>query len=297
VSFVLGALLRTSSFAAWHTAATNTIPPASSAIVASPSIDAERHRLRALTAERDQFAKQIASLALQLEAAENEKQEAEASLQQQLSQVQTSAARDRDVLIQQSTDANARAVDLQSQLAAAREQQSLADADLKNARAKTAEYSARLDLVQGQMRNQEATPLTSADEVGSLVAARNLHIIDVYDSNAAGQRQHAFGRVFYVEGRSLVFYAYDLNAAHAQKNITFHLWGEQAGSKETTLSLGVLHDDDPRERRWALTFDDPKVLAKINSVYVTAESASKQSDAPHGPRVLYAYFGAQPNHP
>ncbi|MGD0732981.1 MAG: hypothetical protein ABR956_17080 [Terracidiphilus sp.] len=261
------------------------------------AIDAERDRLRALTAERDQLAKQIARLDLQLEAAQKEKQKAEASLQQQLSQVQSSAARDRDVLIRQSTDANARAVDLQSQLAAARQQQSLADADLKNARAKTAEYSARLDLVQGQMRNQEAAPLPSADEVGSLVAARNLHIIDVYDSNAAGQRQHAFGRVFYVEGRSLVFYAYDLSAAQAQKNITFHLWGEKAGSKETTLSLGVLHDDDPRERRWALTFDDPKVLAKINSVYVTAESASKQSDAPHGPRVLYAYFGAQPNHP
>jgi len=73
--------------------------------------------------------------------------------------------------------------------------------------------------------------------------------------------------------------------------------GEQAGSKETTLSLGILHDDDPRERRWALKFDDPKVLARINSVYVTAESASKQSDAPRGPRVLYAYFGAEPNHP
>jgi hypothetical protein len=147
------------------------------------------------------------------------------------------------------------------------------------------------------MRNQDAAPLPNPDEIGSLATARNLHIIDVHDSNAAGKRQRAFGRVFYVEGRSLVFYAYDLTAAHTQKNITFHLWGEQAGSKETTLSLGILHDDDPKERRWALKFDDPKVLAKINSVYVTAESASKHNDAPHGPRVLYAYFGAQPNHP
>jgi hypothetical protein len=129
------------------------------------------------------------------------------------------------------------------------------------------------------------------------VAARNLHIIDVYDSNAHGKRGRAFGRVFYVEGRSLVFYAYDLPAAHSQKNISFHLWGEKAGSGETTLSLGVLHDDDPREQRWALTCNDPNLLAKINSVYVTAESPGKPNDAPNGPRVLYAYFGAPPNHP
>jgi len=44
-------------------------------------------------------------------------------------------------------------------------------------------------------------------------------------------------------------------------------------------------------------FDNPKVLAKINSVYVTAESANK----PSGVRLIVpgslAYFGAQPNHP
>jgi|HubBroStandDraft_2_1064218.scaffolds.fasta_scaffold2319534_1 hypothetical protein len=51
------------------------------------------------------------------------------------------------------------------------------------------------------------------------------------------------------------------------------------------------------ERRRALTFDDPKVLARINSVYVTAESGTTSNDQPRGPKVLHAYFGAQPNHP
>jgi predicted nucleic acid-binding Zn-ribbon protein len=296
--FVLGAaVVRMPSLAAWHTPATSAAATRSQATQAQPATDPGRDRIHALTAERDQLGKQITDLASQLEAVKKEKEETEASLQQKLSTVQSEALHDHDALAQQSTALSVRVADLQSQLDTVRQQQSLAETDLKSARAKTAEYSARLDLEQTQLRNQETAPLPSADEIGSLVAARNLHIIDVYDSNAAGQRQHAFGRVFYVEGRSLVFYAYDLAAAHAQKNITFHLWGEKAGSKETTLSLGVLHDDDPRERRWALTFDDPKVLAKINSVYVTAESNSKQSDAPHGPRVLYAYFGAQPNHP
>jgi hypothetical protein len=293
--FALGALVRWSSLTAGRATATNT------ASLLTPHVSAEagveHEQIRALTAEREHLAKQIAGLTSQLEAVRKEKEEAEASLQQRLSQVQSDASRDHDALAQQSVALSSREADLQTQLDTARRDQSFAEADLKSARAKTAEYSARLDLVQTQMRIQEASPLPSAGEVSNLVAARNLHIIDVYDSNTDGKRQRPFGRVFYVEGRSLVFYAYDLAAAHSQKNITFHLWGEKAGNKETTLSLGVLHDDDPRERRWALTFDDPKILAKINSVYVTAESASKQGDAPHGPRVLYAYFGAQPNHP
>jgi hypothetical protein len=255
------------------------------------------NHVSALTAERDRLKRQIADLEMQLETVGKEKKETEASLQQKLTEVQSDAARDHDVLVQQSASLGARASDLQSQLDTLHQQETLANADLRSARARTAEYSARLDLLQTQMRNQSVAPLQNAGEIGSLVAARNLHIIDVYDSNSSGKRQRAFGRVFYVEGRSLIFYAYDLATAHTQKDITFHLWGEQAGSKETTLSLGILHDDDPRERRWALKFDDPKVLARINSVYVTAESASKQSDAPRGPRVLYAYFGAEPNHP
>jgi len=46
-----------------------------------------------------------------------------------------------------------------------------------------------------------------------------------------------------------------------------------------------------------MTFDDSKVLSQINSVFVTVESANKHYDTPHGKKVLYAYFGGQPNHP
>jgi hypothetical protein len=295
--FAIGVRFKTPPLTTWPATATGTVSSAPPSAQAPRTTGAELERIRALTAERDRFAKQIADLDSQLEAVQKAKDDTEASLRQELSQLRSGAARDHDALMQQSAAISSHAADLQEQLTTLRLEQSLADGDLRNQRAKTAEYSARLDLLQAQMRSQDAAPVFNPDEVGSLVAARNLHIIDVYDSNAAGKRQRAFGRVFYVEGRSLVFYAYDLTTAHTPKNITFRLWGEQAGSKETTLSLGILHDDDPKERRWAFKFDDPKVLAKINSVYVTAESASKQNDAPRGPRVLYAYFGAQPNHP
>ncbi len=218
-------------------------------------------------------------------------------MHEQVAIAKTNAERDRNDLLKQVAVLNTRTTELQSQLSAAHLQQSLADVELHDSRSKNVEYSARLDSLQTKLQNLEAAPLPDPNEVSGLVAARNLHIVDVYDSNSGGQRQRAFGRVFYVEGRSLVFYAYDLTGAYQKKNITFHLWGEKVGSKETTLSLGVLHNDDLQERRWALTCNDPGLLAKINSVYVTAESSGKQYDRPRGSRVLYAYFGSRPNHP
>jgi hypothetical protein len=46
-----------------------------------------------------------------------------------------------------------------------------------------------------------------------------------------------------------------------------------------------------------VTFNNPNVLAQINSVFVTAEAANKQLDSPKGKKVLYAYFGSPANHP
>jgi hypothetical protein len=120
----------------------------------------------------------------------------------------------------------------------------------------------------------------------------------VYDADPNGKRQRSFGRVFYIEGQSLVFYAYDLDdPGRFKTNVVFHVWGGKAGVKEVTHSLGILHRDDSGQNRWAMTFDDPKVLTQINSVFVTAESASKHDDQPHGKKVLYAYFGSPANHP
>jgi hypothetical protein len=46
-----------------------------------------------------------------------------------------------------------------------------------------------------------------------------------------------------------------------------------------------------------LTFDDPQVLARINSVFVTVESSKKTIKEPGGRRVLFAFLGDKPNHP
>lgn len=159
------------------------------------------------------------------------------------------------------------------------------------------ELNARLELTSADLQ-RERDLKSAKNEMGELAASRNLHIVDVYDADPNGRRSRSFGRVFYIEGKSLVFYAYDLDdPGRFKTNVAFHVWGGKAGVKEVTHSLGILHRDDPGQNRWAMTFDDPRVLAQINSVFVTAESANKQYDQPHGKKVLYAYFGSPANHP
>jgi hypothetical protein len=158
------------------------------------------------------------------------------------------------------------------------------------------EVQARLDATADEL-DRERSLNSAKGAAGDLVAARDLHIVDVYDADPAGKRQRAFGRVFYVEGKSLVFYAYDLGDPHRlNANVVFHVWGGKAGVKEAAHSLGILHSDDPSQARWKLTFDDASVLGQINSVFVTAEAANKNAGEPRGRKILYAYFGNPPNH-
>jgi len=193
-------------------------------------------------------------------------------------------------------DAQNRVATLQSRIDVLSERFADSEVKLGVQRQMNEDLAAKLDTTEEELRRQD--DLKSAKlELGDLVAARNLHIVDVYDADSNGKRQRSFGRVFYIEGKSLVFYAYDLDAPGQFKaNMVFHVWGEKAGVKEVAHSLGVLHKDDGQSR-WAMTFDDPRVLIKINSVFVTTEVASKQPNEPHGKKILYAYWGNQANHP
>lgn len=291
VCFALGTMLHLPSRSGVPAVAV--APPAAttSNVVADTHLD----EIRALTADRDKLVQQHAELVSQLEAVNKARQDTEAALQQKIASLTADAAHDHDALAQQTVALNDRAAALQSQLEALRQKQAITEAALTVQEQETNRY--RVSSLQAQVTDRPQLPQPNVDEVSSLVAARNLHIIDVYDSDGEGKRQRAFGRVFYVEGRSLVFYAYDLAKVHSEKKITFHVWGEHANNKETTLSLGVLHDDDPREQRWALTYDDPKVLAEINSVFVTIEPSNRDVTAPTGKTVLYAFLGGKPNHP
>jgi hypothetical protein len=166
----------------------------------------------------------------------------------------------------------------------------LEESELRNLRNKLATQEAAL----GQQEELAAT----GSDVRDLVVARNLHIIDVHDRDGDGKNQRAFGRIFYTEGKSLIFYAYDLaDPRKVDAKVSFCVWGERLGAEKPISSLGMFHSDDAKDGRWVLTFDDPNVLAQINSVFVTVESSRKTISEPGGKRILFAFLGDRPNHP
>jgi hypothetical protein len=145
---------------------------------------------------------------------------------------------------------------------------------------------------------QQQEFVAKAGDVRELVVARNLHIIDVHDRDGDGKSQRAFGRIFYTEGKSLIFYAYDLtDPRKVDAKVSFHVWGEHLGAEKPIQNLGVFHNDDVSDGRWVLTFDDPHVLAQIDSVFVTVESSKKAIKEPGGRKILFAFLGDKPNHP
>jgi len=133
-------------------------------------------------------------------------------------------------------------------------------------------------------------------DLPELMAARQLHVVDVREAEANGEPSRAFGRVFLTEGKSLTFYAFDLNedsAGNAKRS--FQVWADAAGSKKSARSLGFLHVDAKGVGRWVLRVENPELVKEINSVFVTAEPGAGGKQ-PSGEKMLYAYLG-DPNHP
>jgi hypothetical protein len=138
---------------------------------------------------------------------------------------------------------------------------------------------------------------TAANQAKDIIFARNLHIVDVDDTGPNGRRLRPFGRIFYSEGKQLLFYAYDLSDTRKlNAKVNFYVWGSREGLNNPVRSLGIFHADDVKDGRWVLTFDDPNVLAQINCVFVTAESDKKGVTQPTGRQILFASLGG-PNHP
>jgi hypothetical protein len=146
--------------------------------------------------------------------------------------------------------------------------------------------------------DREREMLSVGRDVRDLMGTRSLHIIDVHDANGAGKNQKSFGRIFYTEGKSLIFYAFDLDDKRVMNaNYSYEAWGERLGQPASVKSLGVLYVDDKAQRRWSLKVDDPRQLSEINSVFVTLEPRSAEGDKPRGKRILFAFLGGEANHP
>ena len=155
----------------------------------------------------------------------------------------------------------------------------------------------------GLLRDREQT-ISKQDEllahdrdIRDLMGARDLYIAEVYDVARDGATQKPYGRVFYTKGKSLIFYAYDLNReAGAQNASTFQAWGRRGPDKEQAVSLGMFYEDNAAKKRWVLKFENARALEQIDAVFVTVEP-NGGSHKPSGKPLLFAYLKVDPNHP
>ena len=217
---------------------------------------------------------------------------------QKIANVQDARNRDASELAQLKAAADESrnaATALDAQLRRLKDAQASKDADLVAANYHLRDLESQLaDQTAAAQRDRELMAVASGSEMRDVIGSRNLHIIDVADVENGGVRK-PFGRVFYTEGKSLIFYAYDLSNTKGRQ--TFYAWGHREGDPHTPRALGALHNDDPAQRRWVFRFSDTKVLAQIDSVYVTLEPNEKPGDKPRGKKLLNAFLGTPANHP
>jgi hypothetical protein len=134
-------------------------------------------------------------------------------------------------------------------------------------------------------------------DIRNLVGARDLYIAEIYDVAKTGKTQKPFGRVFYTKGKSLVFYAYDLDQQPGVKLAsTFQAWGRKGIDQQHDINLGIFYQDDQNKKRWILKSNDPTTLAQIDAVFVTVEP-NGESSKPSGKPLLFTYLRLTPNHP
>jgi hypothetical protein len=158
--------------------------------------------------------------------------------------------------------------------------------DIRNMSQKLNDQAARLE--------QEKMFLEASRDLRDLMVARNFHIADVREVDSKGVERLAFGRVFYTED-TLMFIAFDLNSRNtAKRNASFQVWGKRGSAQSPVHSLGLFQIDDQKQNRWVLRFEDPQILAKIDSVFVTVEPAGG-STKPTGSEFLFAYLNVAPN--
>lgn len=175
--------------------------------------------------------------------------------------------------------------------------------DLKKSQDELTGLSARNDalsqeaLSKVKYAERQQKLLATDHDIRDILGSRSLHIIDVYDVSGQGELERPFGRIFYTEGKSLIFYAFDLDLQKGLKRgAVFQAWGQKGEGKESPRSLGTFYMDDSAQNRWVLKVDDNKALSRIDYVYVT-DSSRKEAVKPKGKPLLSAFLNGPANHP
>jgi hypothetical protein len=207
-----------------------------------------------------------------------------------------SRAADQLAQLQKEASETQRALDsAKADLIRARSDKDSVDAALVDQQFKINELAAEVKEKEAIAERERQLTFVASD-VRELMGARNLHILDVSDVDGNGRSKKSFGRVFLVEGKSLVFYAFDLGDRGNAAKVSFQAWGQLEGRDKGATNLGVFYIDDHAQKRWVLKVNDPMKLTAINSVFVTVEPLGG-ANRPTGKKLMYAFLGTQANHP
>jgi hypothetical protein len=193
----------------------------------------------------------------------------------------------------QAAQANVQA--LEQQLKVLTDASSRADGHAKALEARVSDLTKQLQDREAEV-DQKNQLLAHDRDIRELMGARDLYIAEVYDVADNGTTKKPYGRVFYTKGKSLIFYAYDLDQAGIKPARTFQAWGRRGPDRQSALSLGIFYEDNSSKKRWVLKLDDAKTLSQIDAVFVTVEP-NGGSHKPSGKPLLFAYLRVDPNHP
>ena len=195
----------------------------------------EREVARAQVEQRDSL---IADLRRQLEQ-QSAKMDQMKAAQEQSDTALRSADAGRQELIQQRTEAEQKfnaaqstAQVLQTKLDSIAEQSSQDAKQVATSDAKVNELTNLLHQREAAVDQQQEL-LAHDRDIRELMGARDLYVAEVYDVARTGATQKPYGRVFYTKGKSLIFYAYDLDQQTVAKNAsTFQVWGRRGPDRE-----------------------------------------------------------------
>ncbi len=169
---------------------------------------------------------------------------------------------------------------------------------IRNAALETEVESLKIRLRQAEKDHDQTEQFLASDrDIRELMGARQLYIADVFDVSQEGKSK-AYGRIFYTKGKSLIFYAFDLDQKPQVRDAkSFQAWGRSDTTRANPVSLGIFYLDNTANRRWILKADNPEVLEQINSVFVTVEPAGGSKKPSSRPLLLAYLRSLPPNHP
>src|SRR5260370_8065277 len=94
---------------------------------------------------------------------------------------------------------------------------------------------------QDQTIRQQRDLLAYDRDIRDLIGARDLYVAEVTDVGRDAETKTPFGRVFFTKGKSLIFYAYDLDKQPVvQRTSVFRAWGRRGHDCDHAPPLGIL---------------------------------------------------------